>query len=297
MPRPCSQLRTEPVTTARTTSLTVPPSCVLDPLEGGQLRARPDVAAVRPDRLVQRHVGGRVGEGADDLAHALQRLDRLARRRLRVAHRLDRALGELDRRRDQVADARGRPARWCRVRAAAPSRRSTRRRLGHRLEVEEDGADVDAGDAVDHRVVGLGQDREAVALQALRQPQLPERLRAVQLLGEDAPGQPFQLRLAARLGQRGVADVVGQVEVDVVRPERPARPPAAAPPASGGSAAPGCRRLRTCSTRSTYFGGGPSKIRIAPTCMWLVELSLVRNEASTAVSRSRWRPSVLIPQG
>ena len=32
-------------------------------------------------------------------------------------------------------------------------------------------------------------------------------------------------------------------------------------------------------------------------CMWLDELSLVRNEASMAVSRSRWRPAVLILQG
>jgi hypothetical protein len=31
--------------------------------------------------------------------------------------------------------------------------------------------------------------------------------------------------------------------------------------------------------------------------MWLDELSLLRNEASSAVNRSRWRPSVLIPQG
>src|ERR1700743_369499 len=29
--------------------------------------------------------------------------------------------------------------------------------------------------------------------------------------------------------------------------------------------------------------------------MWLAELSFVRNEASTAVRRSRWRPCVLIP--
>src|SRR4029077_17927081 len=38
-------------------------------------------------------------------------------------------------------------------------------------------------------------------------------------------------------------------------------------------------------------------MRIAPTCMWLLELSLVRNEASTAVRRSRWRPEVAIQQG
>ena len=36
------------------------------------------------------------------------------------------------------------------------------------------------------------------------------------------PASRFSCVLAARLGQRGVADVVGQVEVDVVGPERPA---------------------------------------------------------------------------
>ena len=32
-------------------------------------------------------------------------------------------------------------------------------------------------------------------------------------------------------------------------------------------------------------------------CMWLDEVSLVRNEASVELRRSRWSPAVLILQG
>ncbi len=71
---------------------------------------------------------------------------------------------------------------------------------GYRLEVEEHGPDVDPGDPVDGGVMGLGQQGEAVALQPLHQPHLPERLGAVELLREDARGEPFQLCLPARLG-------------------------------------------------------------------------------------------------
>ena len=140
-----------------------------------------------------------------------------------LAHRLDRTLGEPDRRRGQLGGAaRHQLGRGPRLRARRPVV-DLLDRLGHRLEVEEDGADVDPGDAVDHRVVGLGEDREAVALEALHQPQLPERLGAVELLREDPRGERPQLVLAAGLGQPRVADVVGEVEVDVVGPERPAR--------------------------------------------------------------------------
>ena len=95
-------------------------------------------------------------------------------------------------------------------------------RLRHRLHVEEDRGDVDAGDAVDEGVVGLGDQREAVLLEALDQPELPERLRAVERLREEASRDVAQLLLRARRRQRRVADVVGEVEVGVVDPEGPA---------------------------------------------------------------------------
>ncbi len=53
------------------------------------------------------------------------------------------------------------------------------------------------------------------------QPDLPQRLAAVQPLGEHAPGQVAQLLEAGGLGQRGVAHVVAGVEVRVVDPHRP----------------------------------------------------------------------------
>ena len=112
------------------------------------------------------------------------------------------------------------------------------------LEVEEDGGDVDAGDAVDERVVALADDREAVAVEPLDQPQLPERLGAVELLGEDPRREVAQLLLGARRRQRGVAHVVVEVEEGVVDPDRPALARRGRSAASGGSAAPGAGATR-----------------------------------------------------
>ena len=92
-------------------------------------------------------------------------------------------------------------------------------RLGHWLDVEKDGGDVDARDAVDQRVVGLGDDRKALAREPLDEPELPERLCAVELLREDSGGQVAQLLLGAGRRQRGVAHVVLEVEGRIVHPE------------------------------------------------------------------------------
>ncbi len=70
--------------------------------------------------------------------------------------------------------------------------------------------------------MGLGEDGEAVVVEALDEPDLPERLVAVELLGEDAAGQVLQLALGAGRGERGGAHVVAQVEVWVVDPLRAA---------------------------------------------------------------------------
>ena len=93
---------------------------------------------------------------------------------------------------------------------------------GHGLEVEEHRGDVDSRDPVHERVVGLRDDREAAALDALDEPHLPERLGAVEALGEDAPDQLAQLVVRARLGQSRVTNVVVEVEARVVHPERAA---------------------------------------------------------------------------
>ena len=57
-------------------------------------------------------------------------------------------------------------------------------------------------------------------LEPLDHPDLPQRLGAVELLRHDAADQLAQLALAARGGQRRVAQVVLDVEVRVVDPDR-----------------------------------------------------------------------------
>jgi hypothetical protein len=94
-------------------------------------------------------------------------------------------------------------------------------RLRHRLHVEEDGRDVDPGDAVDEGVMSLGHERETLPRQPLDEPQLPERLRAVELLGEHPRGHVAELLLRPRGRQRRMADVVLEVEGRVVDPVRP----------------------------------------------------------------------------
>ncbi len=97
---------------------------------------------------------------------------------------------------------------------------------GHRLGggVEQHGGDVHPGDPVDERVVGLRDQREAFPGHALHQPDLPQRLGAVQALGEQPSGELLERGVVGRARQRGVADVVARVEVRVVGPHRPALP-------------------------------------------------------------------------
>ena len=84
------------------------------------------------------------------------------------------------------------------------------------------------GDPVHERVVGLAEQREARAVrprgQALHEPQLPERLVAVERLGEHAARQRAQLVVVAGRRQRRAADVVAEVQVRVVDPLRASLP-------------------------------------------------------------------------
>ena len=78
-------------------------------------------------------------------------------------------------------------------------------------DVEQDLAEAGAGDAVDDRVVHLGQRRDAAALDALDEPELPERSGAVELVGHQPADQLVELLAATRRGHTDPA----QVEVDV----------------------------------------------------------------------------------
>ena len=59
-------------------------------------------------------------------------------------------------------------------------------------------------------------------LESFDDPHLPERLVAIELLRHDAPDQVAQLPVEARSGERGVPEVVPEVEVRIVDPHRPA---------------------------------------------------------------------------
>ena len=186
-----------------------PPERVLDLLVVVELLADDGVAAVRADLDVERRLRRRVEAGPHDLAEAFGGVAETANE---VPGRV--AAPSAGRRCSAVAltsasDARARRAPPPRARASAATaraRRCARRRL--RLEVEQHGGEVDAGDPVDERVVGLEDQREAIALEPLDQPALPQRLGAVELLGVDprrrAEGAaPRSRARAARCGGRG----------------------------------------------------------------------------------------------
>ena len=135
---------------------------VLDQLEVVELGAHDREAAVRADLDVQRRVGRGVQAGPDDLAEALGRLARAGERgaRARAARRRARSRAATPARRSPSArPPRARPPLGSR--RGLPRLVGVRRLGGHGREVEQHRREVDAGDAVDQRVVGLGDQREA----------------------------------------------------------------------------------------------------------------------------------------
>ena len=120
----------------------------------------------------------------------------------------------------------------------------------------------------------------------LDQPDLPDRLAAVQALREDPRRERSQLLLAARGREGGVADVVVEVQVGVVDPDGAALARGGRSEASGGSAGPGgaARRCGRGTPRSS--GAGPSNSVVEATCMWAGPSSRCRNEVSSPLSRS-----------
>jgi hypothetical protein len=199
-----------------------PAERVLDRLDAVELLLDPGEAAVRADRHVER------ARRRAARARQRERADRS-----HVAEQfLRNAAGAADRGADPTKDL-GRHGRalqqrvgqqlraaWQRVRD--PRLFGGRRRRGVGRHVEQDGRDVDAGDPVDECVVRLAEDREAAVFEALDEPQLPQRLVAVELLREGASGEVLELLVAAGRRERVVLDVIPRVEVRVVDPHRPA---------------------------------------------------------------------------
>ena len=210
--------RSPPATIERITSLTVPPWASLTRFSVGQVGLGDREAPVRADLDVEDGVRGATCPAPTIFEVAPT--PRSTWRGPRSTARKPRTISFGLVRRSRSAS----PSSFRSVGSGRASQGGGEPGLALRLgvEVEEDGGDVDAGDAVDQRVVALADDREAAVAQALDQPQLPERLAAVELLGEDPRRQVAQLLLGAGRRQRGLAHVVVEVEVRVVDPDRPA---------------------------------------------------------------------------
>jgi hypothetical protein len=185
---------------------------------------------MRSDPRVERHLRRGVQPRPGDLADSLQRLARAVERLPGSLHGAESAGCEVDRGADRARD----PLRH-QLGVGGLGLREPRLGLGHGLrlglrgEIEQDGRYVDSGDTVHEGVMGLVDQREslpattsgelAVALEPLHQPQLPQRLRAVEPLGEDPPGELSELIDRPRPWQRRVADVIVDVEAGIVDPE------------------------------------------------------------------------------
>ena len=68
--------------------------------------------------------------------------------------------------------------------------------------------------------MGLGDHREAIVVESLDYPQLPQRFAAIELLRGDSSRQSLQLLVAAGQRQRSVPHVIFKVEAIVVHPHR-----------------------------------------------------------------------------
>jgi hypothetical protein len=145
---------------------------------------------------------------------------------------------------------------------------------GPGLGREERREQVDARDPVDHAVMHLAQHGEAAVLETLDEPGLPEGPASIERALENPPDERLQLLLVPRPGQVRVPDVVRQVELMIVDPDRVAgqRQMVAAVAGSAGSDAGGKRSVRDMrsmsmppSARATDPG---AKTAVSATCMY-----------------------------
>jgi hypothetical protein len=92
--------------------------------------------------------------------------------------------------------------------------------VGFGAEIEEDCEQRRTGHPVHRRVVHLDDEADAVVGQSFDDPDLPQRLRPVELLTGDVPGQIGQLPEPAGAGHCRPPHVVLDVELGVVDPHR-----------------------------------------------------------------------------
>jgi hypothetical protein len=105
-----------------------------------------------------------------------------------------------------------------RPRAGGRRRRRGGEHASLRGGVEQDAEDFAARQAVDGGVVRFGEDRDAVALEAVDEVELPEWAGAVQRPGDDAGDLLGEHARIAGGRERQLADVEVEVEVGIVVP-------------------------------------------------------------------------------
>jgi hypothetical protein len=190
----------------------------LELLEAGAHHGDPPV---RSGRHVERRVRWGVEGHPRDVADALDHLARPREQVLRARRRSKGSRRHLRRRLHGAQQPGRRELGGARGRFGHPRRRGLARGRPLDGQVEKHRREVDARDAVDHGVMGLREHREPARSEALDEPQLPQRLGAVEGLGEDPAGEVEQRPLRAGRRQPGVADVEGEVEARIVDPQRP----------------------------------------------------------------------------
>ena len=180
---------------------------------------------------------------------------------------------------------RSRPATARAGSSGGPTRRAQRARAG--VDVEQHLAQVDGRDAVDQDLVGLGEQRDAAALQPLDEVDLPQRPVGVERPRHDPGHQLAELVHRARPRQRRAAYVVAEVEVRRRRP-RPGWRGGRAPGARAGGSAARTRSGRRCAPPARRSRSPTSRGRRSPP--WrCASGSCVVSAVSRARSRARSR--------
>ncbi len=103
-------------------------------------------------------------------------------------------------------------------------RRWLRIGFGIGLHVVEECRQLRARLAIDDRVMDLGEQADLPFLETLNQPHLPERPGTVDLVADKAPYELAEGLPVTRAGNADTVDVVGDVEVGVVDPDRAFEP-------------------------------------------------------------------------
>lgn len=197
-----------------------PTEAPLHGLHAFEIELEPVEAAIRSEPAIVGRRGGPLYREAGEARDRAQPRSELALERDRRRERTGDASHERATRLHLVSELVGQELPRGRSGARPPGRWA--HELGRGLGREQRGEQAEGRDAVGHRVVGLHEQREAAAREAVHEPELPERSSAVERTLEQARRHPPQLGVVARRAQARAPHVTAQVEAGVVHPDRAA---------------------------------------------------------------------------